>query len=182
MSVEILRGLAKTTIFLNVDGVAGVDFDLSTGAAVNGLNENPVVALSDVGKKFDGTVGADVGLSINAGTNTALPPFFDAGVSVPLYSKTVFTSKVRTLRLLYRTHADLVVSHRKPTENLLRNAPLKNEESISLAYSALPLESLTSCSPSLTWMPRRPSNESTMLPSIFKADRNFKFIGPLGTP
>jgi hypothetical protein len=96
MSVEILRGLAKTTSFLNVDGVAGVDFDLSAGAAVSGLNEHPVVALNNVGKQFDGTVGADVGLSINAGTATAIPPFFNQGISVRLFSKTFYTFKVRT--------------------------------------------------------------------------------------
>lgn len=96
--MSILGGLAETNIFLNVDGVAEVDFDLSAGAgtaAVSGTNELPVVALEDVKTEFDGTVGADVGLSINAGTTAALAPFFDQGVSVPIYSRTFYSFKVR---------------------------------------------------------------------------------------
>ncbi|KIM33069.1 hypothetical protein M408DRAFT_326729 [Serendipita vermifera MAFF 305830] len=96
IGVEILNGAAKTTVFLNVDGSAGVDFSLSAGAdftPVSGTNELPVVELKDVETKFGGTVGADVGININAGATAALVPFFDQTVSVPLFSKTfpIFT-------------------------------------------------------------------------------------------
>ena len=97
--MKILDGLAETTVYLDVDGSAGVDFTLSTGAddiPVGGTDDLPVVALEDVGTKFGGTVGADVGVSINAGATAGLLPFFDQTVSVQLFSKTFPVFKVRT--------------------------------------------------------------------------------------
>lgn len=96
--MEILNGAAQTTVFLNVDGSAGVDFTLSAGAdftPISGTNELPVVALKDLETKFGGTVGADVGISINAGATASLPPFFDQTVSVQLFSKTFPVFQVR---------------------------------------------------------------------------------------
>jgi hypothetical protein len=98
--VEILNGVAEATVFLNVDGLAGVDFTLSAGAdftPISGTNELPVVALKDVETKFGGTVGADVGVSINAGATAALAPFFDQTTSVQLFSKTFPIFKVHPL-------------------------------------------------------------------------------------
>jgi len=95
--VEILDGAAKTTVFLDIDGSAGLDFSLSAGAdfaPVSGTNELPVVALKDVNTTFGGSVGADVGISINAGATAALAPFFDQTVSVQLFSKTFPIFKV----------------------------------------------------------------------------------------
>jgi hypothetical protein len=99
VGVKILGDLAKTTVFLDIDGSAGVEFTLSTGpdhhpdSETNGL---PVVALKDVETKFGGTVGADVGVSINAGATAGLSPFFDQTVSVQLFSKIFPVFKVRT--------------------------------------------------------------------------------------
>ncbi|CCA68979.1 hypothetical protein PIIN_02839 [Serendipita indica DSM 11827] len=90
IGVTILEGAAKTTVFLNVDGSAGLDFTLSAGAdvtPVSGTIEDPVLSLSDVQKKFGGSVGADLGVSVNAGATAALVPFFDQTVSVELFSK-----------------------------------------------------------------------------------------------
>lgn len=98
--MEILNGVAEATVFLNVDGLAGVDFTLSAGAdftPISGTNELPVVALKDVETKFGGTVGADVGVSINAGATAALAPFFDQTTSVQLFSKTFPIFKVHPL-------------------------------------------------------------------------------------
>jgi hypothetical protein len=96
--VKILGGLAETTVYLDVDGSAGVQFTLSTGADhIEGETDDlPVVALEDVDTKFGGTVSADVGVSIDAGATTGLSPFFDQTVSVQLFSKTFPVFKVRT--------------------------------------------------------------------------------------
>ncbi|KAG8757455.1 hypothetical protein FRC14_002019, partial [Serendipita sp. 396] len=91
IGVEILSGAAETTVFLNVDNSAGVDFTLSAGAEltpVSGTLEQPVVDLADVQTKFGGSIGADVGVSIDAGAKASLLPFFDQTVSVNLFSKT----------------------------------------------------------------------------------------------
>jgi hypothetical protein len=166
MSISILGGLGKTSVFLNVNGVAEVDFDLTRAPPKNTISGTRAVTLGDAKKDLDGTVGADVGVSINAGTTKTLRPFFQASDSVPLFSKTFFRFQVRASYLLYRNHTDLVISHRIPSEslprNLPRNAPFRSERPISPAYPALPLESPTSSSPSLTWMPQHPHNESTM--------------------
>jgi hypothetical protein len=166
-----LGGLGKTSVFLNVDGIAGVDFNLSEDKSQNTDSGTRAVTLDDAKKEFDGTVGANVGLSINAGATRALRPFFDDTFSFPLFSNTFFSFQVRVSHLLYRNHTDMVVSHRKPSGNLLRprSAPLRSGHPISLAYLALPLENPISSSPSLRWMPRHPNNESTVTPFIFKS-------------
>jgi hypothetical protein len=169
MSIELLGGLFKTAVFLNVDGVAEVDFNLSGDDIQNTVSGTRVVALDDAKKGFVGTVGGKVGVSVNAGASKAVRPFFDDTISIPLFSNTFFSFHVRVPHLLYRNHTDIVVSHRKPSGNLPRSAPLRSGHPISRAYLALPPETPTSSSPSLTWMPRHPNNESTMTPFIFKS-------------
>lgn len=91
IGVEILDGAASTTVFLEVDGSAGVDLMLSAGAnatPTSGTGNQPVVSLDQIETTFGGCVDADVGVSINAGATADLPPFFDKTVSVTLFQKT----------------------------------------------------------------------------------------------
>ncbi|KAG8835103.1 hypothetical protein FRC17_005224 [Serendipita sp. 399] len=90
IGVEILSGAAETTVFLNVDNSAAIEFTLSAGAEftpVAGTIEQPVVDVKEVETKFGGSVGADLGVSIDAGAKAALLPFFDQSVTVNLFSK-----------------------------------------------------------------------------------------------
>jgi hypothetical protein len=176
--VKILGGLAETTVYLDVDGSAGVQFTLSEGQdhIIDGETDGPpVVALEDVDTKFGGTVEADVGVSVNAGATAGLSPFLDQTVSVQLFSKTFPVFKVRNF-YAYWTGLLLICWFltSAPSGILPRNARfcLRSALSLSPAYPALSAERSTSSSPSLTWMPLHPNHENVMSPFIFEIGRS----------
>jgi hypothetical protein len=105
MGVKILKG-AETTVFLELDTSAGVDFKLSaaTNATVSGTEDHPVVSLDDVGTKFGGSLNADEGVSINAGATAALNPFFNQTVSITAFSKTFPLFQVSRLFVVFHRH------------------------------------------------------------------------------
>ncbi|PVF93429.1 hypothetical protein CPB86DRAFT_109040 [Serendipita vermifera] len=107
IGVDLLNGLAGATVFLNVDGSAGVDLTLKAAAEatpVSGTIDQPIVSIDDIETKFGGSVAGDVGVSINAGATAALPPFFDETVSVELFSKTFPIFKKEFGQLTKRLH------------------------------------------------------------------------------
>jgi hypothetical protein len=75
IGVEILNGAAKSTVFANVDMSAGLEFTLEAKAnvtPVNGTVGDPNIDFSDVESSFGGSVGMDLGVSINVGAEVAL--------------------------------------------------------------------------------------------------------------
>ncbi len=75
IGVEILNGAAKATVFANIDASAGLDFTLNAkteGTPVDGTAGDPKVDFKNFESSFGGSVGMDLGVSINVGAEAAL--------------------------------------------------------------------------------------------------------------
>ena len=75
LGVEILNGLAKATVFADLDASAGLNFTLeasASGTPVDGTVGDPNVDLSNFDSSFGGSVAMDLGVAINVGAEAAL--------------------------------------------------------------------------------------------------------------
>ena len=75
LGVEILNGLATATVFANIDASAGLEFTLTASASatpVDGTVADPNVDATNTEASFGGSVGMDLGVSINVGAEAAL--------------------------------------------------------------------------------------------------------------
>ena len=115
IGVTLLNGAAKATVFANVDASAGLDFTLDAkieGTPVDGTVGNPDVDLKNFESSIGGSVGMDLGVSINVGAEAALgtsapttlslfqaeslpEPFFNTGANFEVFQKTFPLFEVR---------------------------------------------------------------------------------------
>jgi hypothetical protein len=75
IGVTILNGIAKATVFADIDASAGLDFTLDAkvdGTPVNGTVGKPNIDFKNFESSFGGSVGMDVGVSINVGAEATL--------------------------------------------------------------------------------------------------------------
>jgi len=98
IGVSILNGAANATVFADVDASAGLDFTLdakTTSTPVSGTVGKANIDFKNINTSFGGSVGMDVGVSINVGAGAALEPFFGQNVNLQVFQKTfpVFEKK-----------------------------------------------------------------------------------------
>ena len=115
IGVEILNGLAQATVFANVDASAGLGFTLeakTSGTPVDGTVGSPNVDFANFESSFGGSVGLDLGVSINVGAEAALgtsaptplslfqteslpEPFFNTDANFEVFQRTFPLFEVR---------------------------------------------------------------------------------------
>jgi len=91
IGVKILNGAVSATVFANVDASAGLDFTLDAkteGTPVDGTVGNPKADLKKFDSSLGGSVGMNLGVSVNIGAEAALKPFFDKNANHQVFQKT----------------------------------------------------------------------------------------------
>jgi len=107
IGVIILNGAAKATVFADVDASAALDFTLNaqtTSTPVGGTEGNSTIDSENPQSSFGGSVGMNLGVSVNVGADAALStcrqcgiyfqtecrpgPFFETGANFELFQKT----------------------------------------------------------------------------------------------